>query len=1017
MSEERGASLQWLILLAALVTLGLWGADFISDQREFSDREVRYAAEMEMAFVKEMSVELLEQGVYEDLDALLQGWGKRHADTIELRLTAPTGFVIGRFKRELPASDKFTLKTQLRYGYEDQAELYMVKTLDAVNARHRLLLLQASGAFSLVSVLGVFLTYAYQRRKREAQRLHLLSERLSRSNQELEQEVQRRIQVENALHSEKENAEVTLQSIGDAVITTDNAGQITRMNPVAESITGWTQADALGKYLYEVLVLQNQHGAPLENPSDTLLRRGKVTGLGNHTVLISKQGRSFQISDSAAPIHGKRGAIEGVVLVFRNVTEEYRIRRALEESETRFRRMTDNLSEHFLYSHNPDGMFEYVTPSLTKVLGYSQQEFYTHFTEYMTDSPVNRKVLDHTEASSRGIQQPAYEVEMFHKDGSRHVLEVREAPIMDENGKVIAVEGIAHDITKRKLSEAELRLASSVFEETSEGIMVTDMDGVIQRVNRAFSVITGFSESEAMGQPAAMLRSGRHQDAFYQTMWKALKETGAWKGEVWNRRKDGSLYPEWLSITRIDERLSDKPQFYVGVFSDISAFKEAEQEIARLAFHDALTELPNRLLLLDRLETFLARSKREQEIDALLFLDLDQFKHINDSLGHSIGDHLLCEVARRLKEQIRETDTVARLGGDEFVVVLTALGSDAGTATARARAGAEKIRRFLGQPYTVSGHVLHTTPSIGIAMLPIDADNPEDALKHADQAMYRAKASGRNTVEFFLPQMQSSAKSRLKLEQELREALEKDQLRLHYQPFVDLNFGRIAGAEALIRWQHPEQGLMSPGSFIPMAEESGLILEIGTWVIKQACRQAKAWQNAGLPACPIAVNLSAVQFRHRDLVQDISAVLRELDLDPRYLELELTESLLLENIQSVMQTLAQLAQLGIRISLDDFGTGYSSLSYLRRFTLHKLKIDRSFIDDIPDSASDATMTTTIIQMAHNLNLWVVAEGVETTAQLEFLKQHGCDLLQGYLFSKPVDAASFEELLKAGKALG
>ncbi len=443
------------------------------------------------------------------------------------------------------------------------------------------------------------------------------------------------------------------------------------------------------------------------------------------------------------------------------------------------------------------------------------------------------------------------------------------------------------------------------------------------------------------------------------------------------------------------------------------ALRKERDEITRLAFHDTLTGLPNRSLLMDRLQTSLQRAGRDKHIDALLFLDLDQFKHINDSLGHRVGDGLLRQVAARLSAQLRQVDTVARLGGDEFVVLLSSLHVQPGAATIRAGALAEKIRMALTEPYQVDGHVLHSSPSIGIALLPLDADNVEDALKHADQAMYRAKAEGRNTIQFYLPEMQARAKARLSLESDLRRALDNGELSLHYQPLLDIQQHGIVGAEALLRWQHPVHGLMLPDAFISIAEESGLILPIGEWVLKNTCWQISTWQQSGLPVMPVSVNLSAAQFRHKGLPEHIEQLLRDLNLPAGSLELELTESLLLENMPVVTQTLERLSATGVQLSVDDFGTGYSSLSYLRRFKLHKLKIDRSFIDQVPTDPDDATITETVIQMAHNLKLLTVAEGVETREQLDFLVAKGCDQAQGFLFSEALEAEEFEKLVRSG----
>ncbi len=681
----------------------------------------------------------------------------------------------------------------------------------------------------------------------------------------------------------------------------------------------------------------------------------------------------------------------------------------LEESETRFRRLVEGLAGHFLLTHGDEDSISYVSPSVQPILGYTPLEFRTRFADYLTENPQNAAFRDCTRQCFQGGSPPPYELEIRAKSQDIRILEVRQAPVSDASGAVIVVETIAQDITERKTADAQQRVAASVFENSAEGIMVTDTNGVIQRINRAFTRITGYSVEESVGRNPRFLQSGRQGPEFYQAMWTSVLERGCWQGEVWNRHKDGKIYPEWLSISRIPANGGGQER-YVGIIADISRQKEAEAEILRLAFNDALTGLPNRTLLMDRLETNLARAQRAGHIDALLFLDLDHFKHVNDSLGHSVGDGLLKEVAQRLRESVREYDTVARLGGDEFVVLVNAVAEDHHLAVRRVRRAAEKIRAAIVKPMMIAGHELHTSPSIGIALIPLDADNAEDALKYSDKAMYQAKAKGRNTIQFFTLEMQSEAEQRLALENELRRAIEQEELEVHYQPIVDFSNGCIAGLEALVRWQHPRHGLIAPGRFIPIAEESGLILPIGQWVLDAACRQLRSWQEDGLPPVFVAVNLSAVQFRQADITRHIAQSLRDSGLDPAYLELELTESLLVENVEMVIGILHELDAMGVRLSVDDFGTGYSSLSYLRRFRLHKLKIDRSFVEDLPDNADATAITTTIVQMAQNLGLKTVAEGVESIEQLAFLKDVGCDYAQGYLCSRPVPPDQVPDLL-------
>ncbi len=578
----------------------------------------------------------------------------------------------------------------------------------------------------------------------------------------------------------------------------------------------------------------------------------------------------------------------------------------------------------------------------------------------------------------------------------------------DQNPRFIV---LSRDITERKLAADDLRIAAIAFE-SQEGMFITDFNCVILRVNHAFNDITGYTAEEAIGQTPRLLSSGQHDAAFYAAMWESVNKTGKWGGEIWNRRKNGEIYPQHLTITAV-KGAGGIVTNYVGTFTDITMIKAAEEEIQQLAFYDPLTDLPNRRLLLDRLNRALAASARSSQQGAVLFLDLDNFKMLNDSLGHDIGDLLLQQVAERLTAFVRESDTVARLGGDEFVVILENLGEHDLEAAAQAETITNKILTALNQPYLLSRYEYHSTVSVGVAVFNDHQVEIEELLKQADIAMYQAKKAGRNTMRFFNPQMQNAIHSRLDLERELRKALEQQQFQLHYQIQVD-NLGHPLGAEVLIRWLHPERGLVSPFHFIPLAEETGLILPIGQWILDTACAQLKAWQqNAHTRNLTLSINVSAKQFHQVDFVAQINNAVQHYCINPMRLKLELTESMLLDNIDSTIATMNALKELGIRFSLDDFGTGYSSLQYLKRLPLYQLKIDQSFVRDIAADSSDQAIVRTIIAMAHTLNLNVIAEGVETEEQRQLLLNAGCAHYQGYLFGKPAPIAQFEAVLEAG----
>jgi diguanylate cyclase (GGDEF)-like protein/PAS domain S-box-containing protein len=565
------------------------------------------------------------------------------------------------------------------------------------------------------------------------------------------------------------------------------------------------------------------------------------------------------------------------------------------------------------------------------------------------------------------------------------------------------------DITMIKKSEADLRVAAIAFE-SHDGLMITDAENKILKVNRAFTKITGYTDEEVVGKSPSMLASGRHDAAFFAEMWGSLNKTGRWTGEVWNRRKSGDVYPENLTITAVKGEKGIITN-YVATFTDISMMKAAAEEIQQLAFFDSLTQLPNRRLLMDRLKHAIAAGARSGRQGAVLFLDLDHFKVLNDSLGHDIGDLLLQQVAERLTACVREGDTVARLGGDEYVVVLEDLSEQDLEAAAQTETIANKILASLNQPYQLDAHEHHITPSIGIAVFKNHHSTIEELLKQADIAMYQAKKAGRNTLRFFNPQMQISITARVALERELRKALDNKQLHLYYQIQVD-NSGHALGAEALIRWIHPERGLVSPAQFIPLAEETGLILPIGNWVLNTACAQIKAWhKNAHTRDLTLSINVSAKQFRQPDFVAQVRAAIERHSIDPMQLKIELTESLLLENVEDTIASMTALGEIGVQFSLDDFGTGYSSLQYLKRLPLFQLKIDQSFVRDIVTDSHDRSIVRTIIAMAQSLYLNVIAEGVETEQQRELLLSNGCKRYQGYMFGKPVPINEFNAALK------
>ncbi len=525
------------------------------------------------------------------------------------------------------------------------------------------------------------------------------------------------------------------------------------------------------------------------------------------------------------------------------------------------------------------------------------------------------------------------------------------------------------------------------------------------RVNNAFSKITGYSTDDVIGRHPDFLSAAYQESGFIQNLIQVLTTNNQWQGEIWNRRKNGDVFPEWLTVTGVRDEHGNLLN-YVGIFSDISEQKAAEREIHELAFYDPLTGLPNRRLLLDRLKQEIAAAKRQHYYGALFFLDLDHFKNLNDSRGHQVGDELLIQVAQRLKSIVRDEDTASRLGGDEFIVMVPGRYPQLAQATRAAVMLAEKILNTINQPFIVQGSEHHFSTSIGVTLFPEIADQPEAVIQQADTAMYRAKESGRNGISFYRPSMQEAADKRLTLEKEIRQALKDEQFVLHYQAQVD-DSGQVVSAEALIRWQHPVRGLVSPMEFIPVAEDTQLIVPIGDWVIREACRQIKVWDAQNKPIPHVAVNVSSRQFRQADFVERVKHILLEADVSADRLVIELTEGCVISDIEDTVRKMRDLQDLGVNTSIDDFGIGYSSLSYLKMLPISQLKIDQSFVRDIASDPNDAVIVETIINMAKNLGLHVIAEGVETQEQMNFLRDKGCLNYQGYFTGRPLCPATFE----------
>ncbi len=695
--------------------------------------------------------------------------------------------------------------------------------------------------------------------------------------------------------------------------------------------------------------------------------------------------------------------ISFALTLFAREEERRAMENALRESESRFRELYEKAPLAY-QSLDIEGNILEVNDAWLNLLGFAREEVIGRFIgDFMTDVSIKTLQNEFPKFQQRGkVDGPLFH--FLHRDGTRRLLMVNGQIARDREGNFQRTHCIMTDLTERLQSAEQLRLAAAVFEQSAEGIVILDATHIVLMVNQAYTKMTGYSAAELIGKPPPVMDPGCNDASFIRAMWETVEAHGSWQGELWNRRKDGDLYPELASVSRVHDE-EGKVSHYIAIVTDISAHKANEAHIHRLAHFDALTGLPNRSLLADRVGQSLSRVERNAESLALIFMDIDRFKNVNDSLGHRIGDELLIQVAGRLRHVLREEDTVSRLGGDEFILVLPSASAEGAAHVA------EKVLKSLSAPYQIEHHELNVTASLGIAMYPNDGHTYDALSMCADAAMYRAKQGGRNTFRFFTREMQERSDRTLQLENALRRALDMDQLELHYQPQISLADGRVIGVEALLRWRHPELGNVSPADFVPIAEESGLILPIGEWVLRMAIRQMQLWQEAGLPTMVMAVNLSAVQFRQSRLPELVSQTLEEFKLPPECLELELTEGVAMDNPLGAIAVMNDLHERGVHMSIDDFGTGYSSLSYLKRFKVYKLKIDQSFVRDISTDPEDAAIVEAIIGLSRSLGLKTIAEGVETAEQLAFLRERGCDEAQGYQIGRPMLAEDFEAFLR------
>ena len=818
---------------------------------------------------------------------------------------------------------------------------------------------------------------------------------------------------------------VLIEEMGEGALTLTGDGIVVFANR--------RLAEFLGRPLQQVIgsCIEDAMAPAAKAALDALLRDPTSSRRSAEVDLLKPDGTSVPVLVSVTPlsIEGLPGAIGMIVTdltwqrrsatankargeLQRLLYKQQQVEASLQASLATLR-MRDSalgaISQGVLIS-DIRGLVTYMNQACEDIAGYS-----THDMAGRSASVLQGPDTDHE--TRLALRTAIHQMRPFHgeilnyrKDGTPFWNELSVTPVFGAPGVAAQFVGVMRDVTARRHAEAQLLLAAKVFEQSSEGFIVTDAHCNIVKINHAFTAICGYTEADALGQNPRLLASGRHDATFFQAMWSEMASCGHWQGEIWNRRKDGSVYLQWLSMSRVTEAEGDTTH-YIAAFSDITQRKEAEEKIRRLAHFDPLTGLPNRVLLQDRATHALQMSRRSSEPMALMFIDLDHFKNVNDTLGHDVGDQLLLAVAARFNEVLRDQDTLSRTGGDEFVLLLP------GTDAAGAAHVAQKLLLSAQEPYLIQGQELNITPSIGIALAPADGDDYGTLAKCADAAMYLAKQSGRNTSCFYTAKVQAHSARMLLLENALRRALERGELQLHYQPQRSLADPTVVGAEALLRWQHPELGWVSPAEFIPVAESSGLITSIGDWVLRTALAQHKAWTDTGMPPITMAVNISAVQFRQKNLPQRVATMLEECGVDARWLELELTESVASEDPIGAIAVISSLHDCGVRMSIDDFGTGYSSLSYLKQFKVYKLKIDQSFVRGVTDDPDDQAIVAAIISMAKSLGMRTIAEGVETEPQMEYLRRAGCDEMQGYLFSRPMKPDQFEAFINCRAAKG
>lgn len=805
-------------------------------------------------------------------------------------------------------------------------------------------------------------------------------------------------QVEQMMLASDRRFRTIFNSLSEGFVETDTEGLIVDVNEPLCGMLGYGREDLIGRQVFRFLddnsraIVASQMAAAPSAPH----RAYEIT-------MRHKRGDPVEAQIFATTLTDHLGRHIGATAIILDVTDRNRAQAALRSSEQRYRTLVDSIQDGLVLIR--DGRFEYVNAPFAQMLAMTAGRLVGRTIQSVVAPEDRETVLETHWAHCQGDSTPCeYEAELMAADGRRVVVNIHAAMTRDDSGRSLNIATIK-DITERRRIETDLRKLSWAVEHSATSVFITSAEGIIEYVNPRFTEVTGYTAEDVIGQTPAVLKSGETSIETYRDMWQALKKGKEWKGELRNRRKDGSLYWEFTAISPVRNDREEITHF-VAVKEDVTGRKEAELLNWQRANFDQVTGLPNRILYKDRLTQALGRARREATRVAVMFIDLDRFKAVNDTLGHEIGDEVLRQVARRLGDCMRDSDTVARLGGDEFTAILPNPGPE--KAITRV---ATRILEALRKPFNVGGgQQAFIGGSIGIAVFPDDGDTPDTLLKHADQAMYQAKETGRNTYQFFTADMNVAIEARLRLETDLRKALRNDEFAVHFQPMVDAKTRRIQGAEALVRWAHPSRGMISPGDFLPVAEEIGLIGDLGARVLRTACDHCHRWRESGHPDMTVSVNISSRQIGAPDFLTIIDSALHDSGLPPEALELEVCENLLLADVPVIEAHLRQVADRGVSLTIDDFGTGYSSIQHLRRFPFSTLKVDRSFVHDVLANRDDAILVEAVIAMARKLGLSVVAEGVETEDQIDYLLSQYCDMFQGFLFGRPLPAEDFERLL-------